>query len=173
MCQGSSWGESGAKVGSGLVCYKGIVDGGEAHEGLVLGPIDFAHCVDGVAIGVDEPDCIAAIAQSVADASVVYEDGHGETGRCAAAEEHDATGGGYAGVGGEDEPLVQCGVVVTQAPAGQGEGVGSGVEQFDEFVFVSVPLAVLVGIAFQTGGRIGQYFFDEDEGKRLGRWGCG
>ena len=92
-----------------------------ADDGLVVGPSAVRNDRNLRARVVDQADILAAIGQSVADASVVGIDRDRESRRVAAAEEDDVRAGFNNGVSGELEVGVRR-RAVAQAPAAYIDG---------------------------------------------------
>ena len=139
---------------------KGVVGGADLR--LIALPTVAVEDVDGVSCGIDEEDGVTTVGQSVADAAVVDEDGQVEAGGRAAAEEEEPFAGLHDGIGGEGEPVFGIGIIVAELPAGQSDRLRSGIEEFDELVFVGVSLSIPVGVAVDSGGRVGEDLVDDD-----------
>ena len=132
-----------------------------ADHAAVVPPADPVDDIGRVTRGRDEKNTIAAVGQAVTDAAVV---GVGRGGdRCwrAAPEQHRPCSGGQV-CHWKLEPPADGRVIIAEPPAGDVDGVGTGVAQLDELVGVGLSLAIAVGVARQAGRWIGEYFTDKD-----------
>ena len=136
-----------------------------SRHGLVAIPRDAHQRRRGrVAIGIDEPERVAAVRETVADAPIVAVGRVAEPLRRTPTENDEALSGWQQRHWGKGEPRALLGVIVTEAPPRQVDGFRSVVEQLDEFVGEGLPGAVAIRVSRTPGARIGQDLVDDDVG---------